>query len=190
MLGLVACGGGDGARGTARAERPPVYVDRIVPRDVSLARFREGLSDPGRLEGGAESGDELVRRWVAALERRDTAALVAMTLTRAEFAFLYYPTAPEAKPPYDLDPGLAWFMLREDGRKGLLRALDDRGGLPLGYVGYTCDEKAARHGGNAIWAPCLVRRVRAPGDTVEERLFGPIVERDGRFKFLSFANKL
>jgi hypothetical protein len=32
--------------------------------------------------------------------------------------------------------------------------------------------------------------VQAPGDTLEERLFGPIVEREGVFKFLSFANKL
>jgi hypothetical protein len=32
--------------------------------------------------------------------------------------------------------------------------------------------------------------MQAPGDTVDERLFGPIVERHGRFKFVSFANKL
>jgi hypothetical protein len=35
-----------------------------------------------------------------------------------------------------------------------------------------------------------VRRVQAPGDTVRERLFGPILERGGRFKFVSYANRL
>jgi hypothetical protein len=34
-----------------------------------------------------------------------------------------------------------------------------------------------------------VRRVAAT-DTIEERLFGLIIERDGRFKFVSLANKL
>jgi hypothetical protein len=161
-----------------------------VPREVSLARFREGLTAPGRLKGGATSRDDLVRRSIEALERRDTMALVGMTITRAEFAYLYYPTSPEALPPYDLDPGLSWFMLQENGRKGLLRALADRGGRPLGYLGYRCDGTPSQHGGNAVWGPCLVRRVQAPGDTLEERLFGPIVEREGVFKFLSFANKL
>jgi hypothetical protein len=35
-----------------------------------------------------------------------------------------------------------------------------------------------------------VLRVQAPGDTVEERLFGLILEREGRFKFVSLANQL
>jgi hypothetical protein len=36
----------------------------------------------------------------------------------------------------------------------------------------------------------VVRRLPSPGDSVSERLFGPIVERGGRFKFVSYANKL
>jgi hypothetical protein len=35
-----------------------------------------------------------------------------------------------------------------------------------------------------------VRRRPAAGELVNERLFGLIVERDGRFKFVSLANKL
>ncbi|MBI2402986.1 MAG: hypothetical protein HYV20_09705 [Gemmatimonadetes bacterium] len=190
ILGLLACGGRDGSGGSARAEARPAYVDSGVPREVSLARFREGLADPGRLEGGAKSRDELLRRYVEALERRDTMVLVGMTITRAEFAYLYYRTGPEARPPYDLDPGLFWFMLQQNSRKGLLRALDDRGGRPLGYLGYTCDDEPSQHRSNTVWGPCLVRRVPAPGDTVVGRLFGPIVEREGRFKFLSYGNKL
>lgn len=162
----------------------------MVPRQASLARFRQGLTNPHRLEGGASSRDELVRSYVYALERRDTTALLGLVITRAEFAYLYYETSPQASPPYDLAPGLFWFILQQHSRKGLLRALEDRGGRPLGYLGYRCEEAPSRHGGNAVWGPCLVRRAQAVGDTVKERLFGPIVERDGRFKFLSYANKL
>lgn len=43
---------------------------------------------------------------------------------------------------------------------------------------------------NTVFGPCLIRRVQAPGDTVSERLFRPIIEREGRYKFVSLANKL
>ena len=187
-LVLLGCAAEPPGR-AARAETP-AYVDSVVPREVSLARFREGLAHPARLEGGAKSRDELVRRYVDALERQDTTALLGLTITRAEFAYLFYPTGPEASLPYDLEPGLYWFMLQENGRKGLLRALEDRGGRSLAYLGYRCDGTPSRQGGNTVWGPCLVRRWQAPGDTVEERLFGPILEREGTFKFLSLANKL
>ena len=163
-----------------------------MPRETEVALFREGLPEPpgGVLTGGTASRDELVRRFVHALERRDTAGVRALVLTRAEFAYLYYPTNPEAQPPYDLSPALMWFMLDGNSRKGIERAFDRRGGSPLEYVGYSCEAAPSRQGANTVWAPCVVRRLQSPGDTVSERLFGPIVDRDGRFKFVSYANKL
>ena len=184
-LAPAACGG-DGRAAT----REPMHVDSIVPRDVELARFREGLIEPTGLVGGAATRDALVRRYVRALERADTAGLAALAITRAEFAYLYYPTTPEARPPYDLGPGLMWFMLEQNNRKGLFHALEDRGGRPLGYVGYRCDATPSRQGANTVWGPCLVRHRQSGGDLIEERLFALIVERDGRFKFVSLANKL
>ena len=74
-----------------------------------------------------------------------------------------------------------WFLMQEGSRKGLLRALEQRGGRSLGYVGYTCDDAPSHQGENTVWASCLVH---------QERLFGPILERGGRFKFVSLANKL
>lgn len=183
-LAPAACGG-DGRPGQ-------VHVDSIAPREVELARFREGLTESpgGMLAGDAESRDALVRRYVRALERADTAGLEALAITRDEFAFLYYPTNPEAHPPYDLAPGLMWFMLEQNSRKGLLHALEERGGRPLGYVGYRCDATPSQQGANTVWGPCVLRRRQPGGDVIEERLFALILERDGRFKFVSYANKL
>jgi hypothetical protein len=185
-LAALGCQGGE-----ARSARA-THVDSLVSREEELALFREGLLDPpgGAFRGGAASRDELVRRFVGALEHRDTAALRELLLTRAEFAYLYYPTNPEARPPYDLSPGLMWFLLDGNSRKGFARALDERGGRPLRYVGYACEGGPGRQAANTVWASCVVRRLQAPGDTVAERLFGPIVERGGRFKFVSYANKL
>jgi len=41
-----------------------------------------------------------------------------------------------------------------------------------------------------VIGPCVVRRLTAQRDTIDERLFGLIVERGGRYKFTSYANKL
>jgi hypothetical protein len=165
-------------------------VDSVVPIDTALARFRQGLLEPAELASGAGGLDELIGTFVKRLEASDTAGLAALALTRAEFAYLYYPTVPEARPPYDLSPGLLWFLIEGNSARGLRTALAERGGKPLGYVGPRCRGNPRRDGDNTVWPLCIVRRLQAPGDTVEERLFGPIVERHGRFKFVTFANKL
>jgi hypothetical protein len=165
-------------------------VDSVVPIDTALAHFRQGLTEPAGLQAGATSLEELIRTYVSLLERSDTAGLARLALTRAEFAYLYYPTVPESRPPYDLSPGLLWFMIEGNSARGLRGALEERGGKPLGYVGHRCVGDPRHDGINTVWPSCVVRRLQAPGDTVEEHLFGPILERHGVFKFVTFANKL
>jgi hypothetical protein len=175
--------------GRERGEPGASVVDSVVPRDTALARFRQGLQPPTGFSNGANSRDELIRRFVAALEHSDTAGLRAMVMTRAEFAWLYYPWVPESRPPYDLAPGLMWFMVEGASARGLSAVLTERGGHPLGFVDYRC-EGERQYGANTVWGPCTIRRLEAPGDTAVERLFGPLVEHAGRFKFVSMANKL
>jgi hypothetical protein len=166
------------------------FVDSVVPAETALARFRDGLREPPGLAGGAESREGLVRAFVQALERRDTVALAGLIMDRAEFAYVYYPNAPEARAPYDLSPALLWFLLREQSIKGIRRALQDRGGTSLHYLGHACAPVPSRRGDNLLWGPCDIRRLRGPQDTVSERLFGLILEHKGRFKFVSYANGL
>jgi hypothetical protein len=165
-------------------------VDSALPRNEALRRFRQGLVEPRGLGDGRPTRDALVRAFVSAVEAGDAARLRSLVLTRAEFGWLYYPTTPQGLPPYELSPSLLWFLTDGATTKGLRRLLDERRGRPLGYAGYRCDPVPSREGANTVWGPCLVRRVGAPGDTVEERLFGLILERDGIFKFVSLANKL
>ncbi len=157
MIGLclvaAACGN-DGMAGRAQAA---TRVDSAVSREIELARFRDGLGEPAALAGGAASRDALVRAFVRALESRDTSALAALLLTRAEFAYLYYPTNLEAQPPYNLSPGLMWFMLEGRSRRGLTQALEQRSGQPLRYAGYSC-AASQRQGENTVWTGCTVRR--------------------------------
>jgi hypothetical protein len=203
LLVLTACGGQrapspaqHAAAATTRdvaavpAKAVPTHVDSAIPRDLALARFQRASAPVTKLSGAAASRDDLVRRFTRAVESGDTVALRRLTLSRAEFAYLYYPTSAQGLPPYGLSPDLMWFMQVERSDRGVNALLTERAGKPLGAAGYRCLGDSTVEGKNRLWGPCVIRRVIAPGDTVEERLFGPIVERDGRFKFVGYSNRL
>ncbi len=182
----LACRTADGRAPEARAAAPPADSGNVgVTREEDLRLFRAGLPPVDSLAGGAPSRDALVRRFIAALEKSDTAALRDMLLTRAEFAYLYYPTTPQGLPPYDLNASLLWFMQSRRGEVGAARLLTHVAGRPLGYLGYECDPLASREGENAVWGPCTLRFRDG-----KQRLFGLIIGRGGKYKFVSYANKL
>lgn len=188
---LLACRGETApASSTPPSASTPQHVDSAVPRDIALAQFRAPLgAEVTELDSDVRSRDALVDRYVALLARRDTAGLARLALSKAEFAWLYYPTNPISLPPYDLAPGLMWFQLEGNSRKGLLHALEERGGQDLKVVGYAC-ERTTTEGENRIHERCALRRVQATGDTIREILFGGIIERHGRFKLIGHTNKL
>ncbi len=173
----------------ARASATPrVVVDSVLPMSVQLARFRRGLPRPARLTHGATSRDALVRSVVRALATSDTLAFQPLAIDRAEFAWLYFPTTAIAHPPYELPPGLAWFRLQEDDRKGVFRALREISAHHPRYLGYHCDPRPRIEGENRIWTGCRVALARDDAPPSDIRLFSGILERDGRFAVLSYDN--
>ncbi|MEP6691121.1 MAG: hypothetical protein ABJD07_08180 [Gemmatimonadaceae bacterium] len=180
---------------TGESTPPPrvaQYVDSAIGRDESLRRFRADLADrPTVLEGGETSRDALVHRFVAALATSDTPSLARMALTRAEFAYLFYETSPQSLPPYDLGAGLLWFQMQERNRAGIGRALKVLGGRRVTVSRYRCRPEPERQGDNLVWIGCTMRLGGAVPDGITELpLFGAVIERAGRFKFLSYSNKL
>ena len=165
------------------------HVDSAIPIDEALRRFRRDLPNPTVLHGGFASREKLVREFVRAVEVQDTAALRRMVLKADEFAWFYYPSSPLSHPPYELAPALMWFQLEGESEKGALRLFRERAGHALGYIGHTCAPPRVE-GKNRVHSSCELRRVTAARDTVAERLFGLIIERDGSYKFVSYANSL
>src|SRR5262245_7724799 len=76
------------------------YVDSILPIPEQVRRFTENLAPVSQLAGGTKSRDALVTQFAKAVERADTTALRRMVLSRAEFAYLYYPFSQYTHPPY------------------------------------------------------------------------------------------
>jgi hypothetical protein len=176
--------------GAADASESANVVDSIFPMEVMLERFRAGLTEPKTLAHGVPTRDALIAELVRALEANDTASFERIAVDQAEFAWLFFPTNAMAKPPYELPPALAWFRLQEGNRKGVFRALRDLGGHDLGLAKYDCPAAPQVEGRNRIWAGCTLTIARGADAPVTLRLFESILERDGRFAFLSYANDL
>jgi hypothetical protein len=187
---LLFAGCSEAEGGEASADHQPVHVDSIFPIEEEIRRFRQTLGpEPAGLGDGAGSLEGLIGAFADAVERADTGALQRMVLSRDEFGYLYYPSTHYTTRPYELGPAIVWFQLENYGSRGFSRLLRRYGGRPLGMSGYRCEEEPLIQGENRIWRDCLVQ-VRGPDGTRDLSLFGAILEREGAFKFVSYANRI
>lgn len=205
VLASVVCGCGEGhaaasdsayADSVARVSQdsvnraqPGYIVDSILPVEEQLRRFRAGVPDTLReFDGAMSSRDGLVGAFMRGLAAADTAALVRLTISRAEFAWLIYPDSPLSAPPYRLAPDLAWMQHTAASGTGLTRLLERLGGTGLTFDSWGCLEGPRQEGANRIWRDCAVRFEQPGAEQKTLRLFSSIIERQGRFKILSYAN--
>jgi hypothetical protein len=197
VLATSACGDSEARTPQSTAAPAPAaslapkgggMVDSVIPIPEALRRFKIGLAEVTTLSDDApRTRDELVRRFALAVEGRDSVALARLAVNRAEFAYLYYPSSRYTRRPYELDPALLWFLTQQSSGKGYARLLRRLGGTPLTVVDHACAGQPTREGENVLWQGCTLS-VRVGTDTVPRRLFGTVLERDGRFKLMSFAN--
>lgn len=191
---IAAVGCSDGAKAPRAAPndslavQPAAVIDSVLPMDVMLARFRARIPEVKSLAHGQPTRDSLVGSVVRSIMSQDTAQLEKDAVSVSEFAWLYFPTSVNAKPPYELPPGLAWFRIQEDARSGVLRALQKFRGHQIAYEGYSCGPAPTVEGPNRVWIHCVINLSVDGQPTVPIKLFSSILERDGRFVVLSYKN--
>lgn len=160
-----------------------------VSLDSALTLFRLGLQPVAELQNADPSLDAIVARLNRAVEQSDTATLRAIVMSRAEFAYLYYPTSVFTRPPMKQEPGLVWFLHLQHSEKGVTRLVNRYGGRSLRWTNSCAAPKV--EGDNRLWFDCVQRVVENGGrDTTVIRLFGGVYERNGRFKIFSYSNDL
>ena len=165
-------------------------ADSAISMDTLLHRFQAGLPRHDTLTGAVASREALTRRYLAAVARFDTGALRGMHITRAEYAYLYFPSSKMMKPPYELPPDAAWLLHTAESNKGIASVMRRFGGQRFELESVRCPGEPLREGANVVWRDCVVR-YRGEGAGVHERpLFAAIIEREGRFKFFSYATPL
>lgn len=184
-LAMLAAGCGDGAR---PAQAAPARVDSIRPPAEALARFREGLPPADSLSGGAGSRDELVARFVEAVERRDLAVARAMELSRAEYGWIYFPSLQRMNPGLNMQPEVMWLLHEQESEKGITRVLRRLGGGQARLGRYACEDVPQAEGALRYWHRCTVEVIAPDGETAALKLFGSVMEHGGRWKIVSYAN--
>lgn len=202
LLASAACTGGEALPAAEQGGGAPpatsanlwggAVVDSALPISEALRRFQASVPEPApaSLRGGAASLDELLERLVAAYAGGDAAALDSLGLTRAEFGYLYYPESPYPEPPYGLAPDLLWHLIEQGGARGAARARERLGGRGAHLVGHRCSAPARMAGPGRVWGPCFASIRYADGAEEELQLVNAALERDGRFKLVTFDNKL
>jgi len=170
---------------------PGYVIDSVLPVEEEIRRFRAAVGgDPAvELRDASNSRAELVKRFVRDLAAGDTADLKRALVSPREFVDLIYPTSPNTRPPYRQSPAFVWMQISGQSASGLTRVVQRRGPLQLTYAGHECDPKPEVQGANRLWLRCSVRLASPAGETTTQRLFGTIIERRGRFKFVSYANQ-
>lgn len=172
----------------ATGESAALKIDSILPSGEALRRFQSELPVVTQLDHAARGRDELVSEFIKALERTDSSALKKLALSKAEYAFLYFPSSVYSRRPYELAPDIAWLLNDQNSRKGSTRILQRVSGRDLRFGGYTCGT-SVREQENVFWRDCQVRYVDpASSRRVTRKLFGTIMQRGDRYKFLSYAN--
>lgn len=164
--------------------------DTLHSAEESLRRFRETLSSVDSLAPTFESREDVARAFVVAIAANDGRGVMRTLMTRAEFAWLYYPDNPISKPPYELPAGIAWFELEGNSLAGVRRALATYGGRPVVFRDLQCSGAPVLQGANRLWNGCMVLLGPQDGGGTAVRMFGSILERHGRFKLLTAANDL
>lgn len=201
-IAVAACGQGhaaavDSARAdsvaravqdSANRAQPGYIVDSIMPVAEQLRRFRATITSPPERLGGKDSRAALIAAVMNALETRDTTALIDLTISRAEFAYLVYPESPFALEPMQQAPDLVWLRHIAASGTGLTRLLERLSGRPLGYKAVDCPPTPIIEGKNRIWRNCVTRHEPPGGKAESLKLFAGVIEREGRFKILSYAN--
>ncbi len=139
------------------------------------------------LAGSAASAPALAQRVLAALERRDVTALREVVLSEQEFREQVWPELPAARPERKLPFSYVWGELRQKSEAALAATLTAQGGQRYELV-------AVRFLGDTThFQTYLVHRKTelivqdATGTEMQLRLFGSVLEKDGRFKVFSYV---
>jgi hypothetical protein len=168
---------------------PGYVIDSVFTPEENLRRFQATVAAPAnaRLTGGAPTTDALLRRYWALLSTSDTLAMTPLIVSRAEYAYLYFPESIEATS--GMPPAVGWELIVRQSGRGLTRALFQAQRSPSTVVRTLCSDEPRTMGKSIVYGPCgvVIRR-----DGAEETLWiaKTLLERDGVHKLLGLQNEL
>jgi hypothetical protein len=134
-----------------------------------------------------DSPEALARAVLKAIEERDAGALDALALNKQEFTEHVWPELPAARPERNLSADFVWGDLHQKSNVTLRDTLTAHGGNRYEFV------RIAFLGDTTTYGSFRVRReseltVKDPkGASRQIRVFGSMLEKNGRYKVFSYV---
>ena len=172
--------------GCGRGAAPP--AKKLVGASDEAPAAATGLVNPP-LVGGVlfDTPEAAARQALELVAEGDAERLSQLALQEADFREAVYPRLPASRPERNTSAGFLWGMLHQRSRNALAFTLDRHRGqryelVAVDFVGETTD-----------YGPFRVRREtvltveRPDGGRGTLRLFGSMLEQDGRYQIFSFV---
>jgi hypothetical protein len=122
-----------------------------------------------------------------ALARRDAEVLEALALSETEFRKVVWPELPSSRPEVNLPVDYAWRDLNQKSRGHLRALVEGFGGRRLSLVRIEFAGETTRYRTFSVRRKAVVV-AHDGGEAVERfRLFGSVLEQQGRFKLFSYV---
>ena len=153
---------------------------RIIA-SVALVAAAACRAQPPRLTDGATSLDDLTARYVTAVLAGDTAGMHRLRVTAHEHNAVMWPEFPASRRNFPVD--VAWHNIDTRSIREAVHIREQYAGDSFDVVGTTCRDGVTAYDTFRVHGDCWVtlRRGSRPSDV---KLFGSVVEMDGRFKVI------
>jgi hypothetical protein len=139
------------------------------------------------LPGSAVSAPALAQTVLAALERRDVTSMRAAALNEQEFRDEVWPELPAARPERNLPFSYVWGELRQKSEAGLAQTLASQGGQHYELIAVRFLDDTTQYKTYLVHRNAELTVKDAAGAQTQLRVFGSVLEKNGRFKVFSYV---
>jgi hypothetical protein len=159
---------------------------RCVILALSILAAACGPSVPSLVKTHA-SPSALASAVLSGFERRDLPALRALAIDEQEFRDHVWPELPSARPERNLPFSYVWGDLHQKSEAALAGTLASHGGQHYELVAVRFLGQTTQYKSYVVHRETELTVTNTSGATVQLRLFGSTLEKDGRFKVFSYV---
>ena len=154
---------------------------------VSLIALLAVSCGTAPLPNAYDSPEALSRAVLAALERRDADTLRTLAISKDEFTEQVWPELPAARPERNLNASFVWGDLNQKSNIMLRDTLTTNGGKTYALVSVRFLGEMTQYASYRVHREGELRVKDVDGTERDLRVFGSVIEKDGRYKVFSYV---
>ena len=148
--------------------------------------IRSGRPSP-QLAQTFDSAEAAARAVLEALAARDIGTLAHLAVTEHEFREIIWPELPSSRPEINLPVAYAWGTLAQNSQGSLASTLAAHGGRRYTLVTLRVTGRSTRYDTFTVHRDVALDVTDDAGVRRQVRVFGSLLERNGRWKVFSFV---